>query len=541
MKYSERKKGKGYNKIEKSKSYQAAPEHIELYEGLVKSYNLDKNLFSSNGKAYSLKRDREDKDKDEDPLAGSNQRLKKQKTSKDTEPPKGFKSKDSTSSSSKGTKSYLKSSGKSMQAEEPVFEDADTVMPQDQGGELRDTKDQPNVKVASKHDWFKKPKRHPTLDPTCNDGQSNEYRPPQTWISRIAQAKMPPLSFDELMSTPINFSSYVMHNLIIDNLTREILVGPAFNLFKGSCKSFVELKYHFKECNKVVTDRLDWNNPKGYEYPFGLSKQLPLIEVQGCQVVPADYFFNNDLEYLKGGSLSRKYKTSTTKTKDAKYDNIEGIKDMVSTLWSPVKVAYDKYAMWVTHVKVMKWYDYMYLEEVIIRRDDQKLYKFIEGDFPRLNLRDIENLLLLLVQKKLSNLEKDVIFNLNVALRMFTRCVTFISDISKMTPYIAYKNPQGIIYLDKYKRNRLMHSDELYKFCDGMLTSVRNVLHDIANNLRMEYLPKRRWSNLDRKRPRIMIKAIDQQLFERRLMKNLEKFVGGREYREDFRLLERAI
>nr|GFB86532.1 hypothetical protein [Tanacetum cinerariifolium] len=34
------------DKIEKSKSYQAAPEHQELYDGLVKSYNLDKDLFS---------------------------------------------------------------------------------------------------------------------------------------------------------------------------------------------------------------------------------------------------------------------------------------------------------------------------------------------------------------------------------------------------------------------------------------------------------------------------------------------------------------
>ncbi|GJQ96688.1 hypothetical protein Tco_0007827 [Tanacetum coccineum] len=52
-----------------------------------------------------------------------------------------------------------------------------------------------------------------------------------------------------------------------------------------------------------------------------------------------------------------------------------------------------------------------------------------------------------------------------------------------------------------------MRSDELYKFCDSLLTSVRRVLHDIANNLRMDYLPKRRWSNLDKKRSRIMIKC----------------------------------
>ncbi|GKG09268.1 hypothetical protein Tco_0338014, partial [Tanacetum coccineum] len=108
----------------------------------------------------------------------------------------------------------------------------------------------------------------------------------------------------------------------------------------------MDLEYHFEECYKAVTDQLDWNNPEGHEYPFDLSKPLSLIEAQGRQVVPADYFFNNDLEYLKGGSLSSKYTTSTTKTKVAKYDNIEGIKDMVLTLWILVKVAYDKFAMW---------------------------------------------------------------------------------------------------------------------------------------------------------------------------------------------------
>ncbi|GKE63158.1 hypothetical protein Tco_1513525, partial [Tanacetum coccineum] len=32
----------------------------------------------------------------------------------------------------------------------------------------------------------------------------------------------------------------------------------------------------------------------------------------------------------------------------AKSDNIEGIEDMVPTLWSLVKVAYDKHAVWGT-------------------------------------------------------------------------------------------------------------------------------------------------------------------------------------------------
>ncbi|GJW30038.1 integrase, catalytic region, zinc finger, CCHC-type containing protein [Tanacetum coccineum] len=63
------------DKMQKSQSYRGVKEHEELYDGLVKSYKLNKDLFESYGKAYSLKRDREDKDKDEDPHAGSDQEI----------------------------------------------------------------------------------------------------------------------------------------------------------------------------------------------------------------------------------------------------------------------------------------------------------------------------------------------------------------------------------------------------------------------------------------------------------------------------------
>ncbi|GKB38686.1 hypothetical protein Tco_0883628, partial [Tanacetum coccineum] len=88
-----------------------------------------------------------------------NQGLKKRRQ-KEAEPKKASKSKKSISS--KGTKSQTKTSGKSVQAEEPVFETTDTEMPQDQGGDLGNIKDQ--LEEASKHDWFKKPERPPTPD-----------------------------------------------------------------------------------------------------------------------------------------------------------------------------------------------------------------------------------------------------------------------------------------------------------------------------------------------------------------------------------------
>ncbi|GKB68568.1 hypothetical protein Tco_0929980 [Tanacetum coccineum] len=59
------------DKIDESQSYLIAPKHRECYDGLIKSYDLDKNLFSTYDKVYSLKRSQKDKDKDEDPSAGS--------------------------------------------------------------------------------------------------------------------------------------------------------------------------------------------------------------------------------------------------------------------------------------------------------------------------------------------------------------------------------------------------------------------------------------------------------------------------------------
>ncbi|GJS84679.1 hypothetical protein Tco_0751220 [Tanacetum coccineum] len=239
------------------------------------------------------------------------------------------------------------------------------------------------------------------------------------------------------------------------------------------------------------------------------------------------------------------YTTSTTKSKAAKYD-LPGIEDMVPNIWSPVKVAYDRYALWVTHVKVMRKHGYGYLEEIVVRRADNILYRFKEGDFPRLRINDIEDMLILVdvhqksvIQKRVEDLQLGVESyqkKINV-----TKPDTTRPNLRKRHPYTPYKDPQGFIYVDDHKRNRLMRSDELYKFSDGTLTRLLSSLEDITKNIDMEYLPKRRWSNLEKKRAHFMIKDINKLLKERRMMRSLEKFVGGRLYGTDLRLLQRTI
>ncbi|GJX38591.1 hypothetical protein Tco_0251894 [Tanacetum coccineum] len=363
------------DKMDKSELYLAATEHRDCYEGLKKSYELDKTFFSTYDKVYLLKRSRKDKDKDEDPFAGSDRGLKKRKTSKDAKSAKGPKTKESQSGSSKGDKSKSKSSGNSIQSEEPEFEVADLDMPYDQEENLGNDDVEPKEKIASKCDWFTKP-THPQepTDPDSNVDKTPQKGQNQCWLMTLASSAEKPLKpFDELMSTPIDFSAFIINGLKINNLTQETLLGPTFRLLKGTRANYAELEYDFEECYKALSEKLDWENPEGGDYPFDLTKPLPLVMSRNCQKVPVDYFFNNDLKYLQGGILTMTYTTSLIKTKVVLYD-LPGIEVMV---------------------EVMRKHGYGYLKEIVVRRDDNILYRFKEGDSPHLRINDVEDMLLL--------------------------------------------------------------------------------------------------------------------------------------------------
>ncbi|GKB06419.1 hypothetical protein Tco_0834652 [Tanacetum coccineum] len=386
-----------------SKTFSKHPKHKALYHALLESILVDEDALDKGVADIQKERKPDDADRDEDPPTRPDQGLKRRKTCKDTEQSKKAKS----VRTSKGTtKSQPKSTIKSTQAEETVFEAGDTQVPQDLGEDMGNTDEQPVVKADPK-DWFKKPERPPTPDPECNEGLD-------------------------------------------------------YKLLKGTCRSFIELEYNMEECYKALTDQLDWNNAKGTSH---------------------------------WGPKRQRYHGYTSK-RVSKHD-------VYST----------KRILAVTNVKINICYSYGQLEEIEVRRSDQQLYKFMEGDFPRLHLNDIEDMLLFVVQNRLFNLKGKDIVHLAAALQ-------------------------------KLNIQRLMRFDELYKFSYDTLQSVRDTLHDMATNLRMGYnkaMPKRRWSHLDKTRSHITLKEIDRQLQERRLMRSLEKFIGGRHYREDLRLLQRTI
>nr|GEZ08029.1 hypothetical protein [Tanacetum cinerariifolium] len=329
----------------------------------------------------------------------------------------------------------------------------------------------------------------------------------------------------------------------VDTLTPELLARPTYELMKGSCTSVIELEYHLEEPLPLIPDNRD------------------------RRVIPFAHFFNNDLEYLRGGASSRKYTTSVTKTKAIDYGNIKWIEDLVPrSMWIQEPINYDKHALWgvshwgrkrqqfygfavnresaldvyskrriiaVTDLKIVEWHSYKHLDWITVRRDDEKLYKFKEGDFKRMFTRSI------VIQRHVEDLQLGV-ESYQKRLNL-TKPDTYRSDLKRREAYTAYSNPRGFIYQNKDKKNRLMRIDELHKFSDGTLNDVRNALDDRLKGIKMQYLPQTIWRKCDKDRAASMIQDIDKMLKTRRIMRSLERFVGGRLYEGDFWMLQRTI
>nr|GFA83883.1 hypothetical protein [Tanacetum cinerariifolium] len=281
----------------------------------------------------------------------------------------------------------------------------------------------------------------------------------QPWISKLAKQSDYRSSFNELMDTPLDFSNFLINRLKVGTLTLKLLAGPTYELMKGSCKSLVELEYHLEEVYKATTDQLDWVNPEGQQYSHNLLKPLPLIpNNRGRRVIPFEHFINIDLEYLCGG-------VSYWGRKRQQFYGFAVNQESARDVYSKQRI------IAVTELKIVEWHNYKYLDWITMRRDDDKLYKFKEGGFKRLRIQDIEDMLLLLVQGKLTNLTVKERFSFN----------------------------------NKDKKNRLMQIDELHKFNDGTLTDVRTALDDRLKGIQMQYLPQLIWKKGDKDRAAAMI------------------------------------
>nr|GEV15965.1 hypothetical protein [Tanacetum cinerariifolium] len=449
-------------KIEGNKSIQRSDKQRNLYKALVEAYESDKIILDTYGETVTLKRRRDDDaDKDEEPSVGPDRGSKRRREGKEPESASAPMKTATRSAgrSTQGSRSRQASASESALAEEPMQTTSQMEEPS-----------HPKFDTGAEYQPIVQSSQHPKCE-----------------LAKQADTRS---FFNELMDTPLDFSNFIINRLKVDTLTPELLAGPTYELMKGSCKILVELEYHLEEVFKATIDQLDWVNPEG--------------------------------------ASSRKYTTSITKTKAADYGHIKWIEDLVPrTLWIQEPIGYDKHALWVvshwgrkrqqfygftvnqesardvyskrkiitvTELKIVEWHSYKYFDWITARKDDDKLYKFKEGDFKRLRIQDIEDMLLLL--RRVEDLQLGV-ESYQKKLNL-TKPDSYRSDLKRKEAYTAYSNPRGFIYQNKDKRNRLMRIDELHKFSDGTLTDVRTALDDRLKGIWMQYLPQSIWRKSDK-------------------------------------------
>ncbi|GKG10838.1 hypothetical protein Tco_0342238, partial [Tanacetum coccineum] len=105
----------------------------------------------------------------------------------------------------------------------------------------------------------------------------------------------------------------------------------------------------------------------------------------------------------------------------------------------------------VTKLYIVEWHGYKHLDWITVRRDDGKLYTFKEGDFKRLRLQDIEDMLILLVQGKLANRNVEERLAFSVSLQMFTRSILIQRRVEDLQLGVeSYQKKLNIIKPDTY-------------------------------------------------------------------------------------------
>ncbi|GKC24021.1 hypothetical protein Tco_1026171 [Tanacetum coccineum] len=267
-----------------------------------------------------------------------------------------------------------------------------------------------------------------------------------------------------------------------------------------------------EECYKALSDQLDWTNPEGDRCPYDLSKPLPFKGRPGHLTVPAEHFFNNDLEYLKSKNLERKY------TKEVYYVNYKhkGCKGPKRQLFYKSQInrlfRHDVYStlkiQCVVSVMVDKQFGYGYLEEIV-----------------------------------LFHLDGDAIVNLAVALRMFTRRIVIQKRVEDVQ--LGVESYQKKLNTTKPQRDfPTISAKEPYTPSFDPQGFVRDTLHHRLLNFRLGYdkdMPRRKWTDTDQRQSGIMVNLIDKQLLERRIMRNLERLVGARELERDYMLMQWTI
>ncbi|GJU63449.1 hypothetical protein Tco_1245284 [Tanacetum coccineum] len=374
-----------------------------------------------------------------------------------------------------------------------------------------DSKNDHLPKVDSRQDWWKPlpaKKRSATPEPAWTIPSSIVSDVENNWASAMASTYEPPAENSLLAKTRdmTAFINWYCQQVNKIELTQADLEGQAYEIVKALYPDVINLQFQMEECHKMLTDQVDWSNPKGDHVRIDVNRPLPLGGPLGHATIQIQFFFNKDLEYLRYGSKGSSPALSVSKMKAARYPKF-GLELLVpKQMWIDEVCTYDisaKYGIshwWfnqqkfyidrhdshshrkevITHMRILSVvrikaysrYRYDYLSEIVLRRADFQEYTIAKKDFKNMYPSDFEDLNILLLQGHLNHLPSSDKRMLSTAVKLWTRNLV----IRQRHDYTIIESPRAVVFPVDNRNRKMMRFNEIYKFSDGTLTRILEAL-----------------------------------------------------------------
>nr|GEW53130.1 hypothetical protein [Tanacetum cinerariifolium] len=393
--------------------------------------------------------------------------------------------------------------------------------------------------------------RPATPEPTWSISSSDVPVPPNNWASALASNYSPPPEDSLLAQTGdmATFIDWFYKRRGITELKPQDLEGPVFEIIK---------------CGRPHKR----NN---------VSKPLPLGGPPGQVAIQYDFFFNKDLEYLRYGSKGSRPALSISKMKAAYYPDA-GLERMVpDQFWIDEECKYDIAAMYgishwwfprqrfyidrhtsegdrnavrthmrilsVVRIDVFSMYGYDYIKMIVLRRADLNEHVIAKRDFKYFYPSDFEDLYLLNLQGHLNHLPPKDKKILTTAVNQWTRLLVIRQRVEDFQLRIESYQTQLNLTKPQWDATGFDYKHD-YTVIDSPRAQIDEALDYRVKEFRINRmnpgLKMRFWTRKDVDRCKAFMFAIQRRLRTRRILCNLESFVGGRVREGDYRLLKRT-
>nr|GEZ02215.1 hypothetical protein [Tanacetum cinerariifolium] len=247
-------------------------------------------------------------------------------------------------------------------------------------------------------------------------------------------------------------------------------------------------------------------------YTYTPPPENSLLAQTGDMAMFMDMFY---LEYLRYGSKGGIPVFSILKMKAAYYPDV-GLKQMVpdqihTSEGDRRAVRTHMRILSVVRIEVFYMYRYDYMKKIVLRKADLNEHIIAERDFKYMYPSDFEDLYLLKLQEDFQLRIESYQTQLNL-----TKPRWDATGFEYKHDFMVIDSLRAVTFRDKYGVQMIMLFNEIYKFSDGTLHQINEVL---------DYRVKE-------------FKVNKKRLKTRRIFHNLESFVGGRVREGDYRLLQ---